>query len=230
MPITPNKKFPSSPAVNKASSFYMGGMAAWNVARLFTGASGVGEIGAWRPFQWFKGAPVSMIDKNDVVYVFDAVLRTNHATEIKATSHPIQSGANIVDHSYIEPEKLLLEIGMSDAMASFTPGQWKQYSTKSISAYKKLKELQYSRLPLTVKTRLNTYDNMIIIRIDSPEDSRTANGLRCTIYLQQIMVAQVSATTVKVSKRAQKTNKTALGTKQPKDDGSVLVRMGAKSS
>ena len=167
---------------------------------------------------------------NFVVYVFDAVLRTNHATEIKATSHPIQSGANIVDHSYIEPEKLLLEIGMSDAMASFTPGQWKQYSTKSISAYKKLKELQYLRLPLTVKTRLNTYNNMIIVRMDSPEDSRTANGLRCTIYLQQIMVAQVSTTTVKVSKRGQTTKSTPKGTVQPKDSGSALVRMGAQGT
>lgn len=163
---------------------------------------GFGMARGYRPRQW---GPVGM---QELVYCktnigglfFDAVLgvETEHAAVI--TSHPVQSGANMSDHMYLEPVKISMEIGMSDAMASMVRGQWTGAYTKSVSAYRKLCELQQSRAPFSVLTRLNRYDNMVIQSITVHDDVRTLYGLRASIALQQILVATVA--TEKVSARA----------------------------
>lgn len=81
---------------------------------------------------------------------------------------------------------------MSDAMASMVQGQWQTSYAKSVSAYRKLCELQESRQPFTVLTRLNQYPNMVITGISVNDDVSTINGLRATITMQQILVATVA--------------------------------------
>ena len=46
--------------------------------------------------------------------VFDAVLKTDHTSKVTATSHPVESGANISDHAFVEPAEISLEVGVSD--------------------------------------------------------------------------------------------------------------------
>lgn len=130
---------------------------------------------------------------------FDAVLNVSTEHGATVTSHPVQSGANISDHMYLEPVQITMEIGMSDAMASMVRGQWTGASTKSISAYRKLCELQAARIPFTVLTRLNKYPNMVIRSISVNDNANTLYGLRATVNLQQLILASVS--TEKVSAR-----------------------------
>jgi hypothetical protein len=61
---------------------------------------------------------------NTKAYFFDAILREDHTTQRRITEHPVQSGANINDYSYQMPARLILEIGMSDAMATLIAGQF----------------------------------------------------------------------------------------------------------
>ena len=122
---------------------------------------------------------------------------TEHTAVV--TSHPVQTGANISDHMYLEPVQITMEIGMSDCMASMVRGQWVGAYTKSISAYRKLCELQAARIPFTVLTRLNQYQNMVIRSISVNDDASTLYGLRATVNLQQLILANV--TTEKVSAR-----------------------------
>ena len=56
--------------------------------------------------------------KTDVEgYVFDAVLKLDHERRLAITDHPVEEGANITDHSYLEPKSLSIEIGMSYMIA-----------------------------------------------------------------------------------------------------------------
>ena len=48
------------------------------------------------------------------------------------------------------------------------------------------------RLPFSVKTRLGYYDNMLIESIEAPDDVNTLTGLRCTVNMREVLVAQVS--------------------------------------
>ena len=203
------------------------------------------DQGPWRPPEW-KNLPSNMeqlvylraniaqkIEGTDYFpastlgYFFDAIIREDHASTLRITEHPVQTGANIVDHAYQIPAHLTLEIGMSDAMDSLVLGQWSSepstyISGKSVSAYKKLKELQKSRLPLIVQTRLERYENMLIENISSPVDNSTVFGLKATITFRQIITAMVREE--KVSIRPQISKETPLGTQQPTAPTASIIK------
>ena len=130
-------------------------------------------------------------------YFFDATIRAEHTSSLRMTEHPIQSGANIVDHAYMLPNSLVMEIGMSDVMDSFLPGQWPA-AYKSVRAYEKLKELQKERLPLQVVTRFGIYQNMLIEQLNSIDESRVAYGGRFIVSMRQIITAQVRQAEVSI--------------------------------
>jgi hypothetical protein len=100
-------------------------------------------------------------------YIFDAYFNINHESNLAITQHPIQTGASISDHAYMEAQQLTFEIGMSDVMqdlpysgvVSFNNGD---SSSRSVNAYQTLRNLQADRVPIDVITRLGTYKNMLI--------------------------------------------------------------------
>ena len=162
----------------------------------------------YRPLSWgFRTSSEQLVYMQTNVdgLFFDAILSTNTQESLTITSHPVQSGANISDHAFRNPTKISMEIMMSDVMASRVPGQFTEGASKSISAYQRLLELQRMRLPFSVKTRLGYYNNMLIESIDTPDDVNTLSGLKCTINMREILVAQVA--TEKVSARPWTTSK-----------------------
>ncbi len=156
----------------------------------------------YRPPQWIQLQPELLvyIKTNIGGLFFDAVLNTSTESSLTVTSHPVQNGANISDHAYMEPVRLSMEIAMSDAMASMVPGQFYGAYSKSISAYRALVDLQAARTPVRVQTKLNSYENMLITNISVNDDVHTQSGLRATVQLQQILIANVSSE--KVSARS----------------------------
>ena len=72
--------------------------------------------------------------------------------------------------------------------------------------------MQLERAPLTVTTRLQTYENMIIEELSAPDDYMTLNALKCTVHLKQIIFANVAE--VAVSQRKSTAAPTS-GGKQP---------------
>jgi len=229
---SPTIPAPQFPLLNKVSTAYAAARGAWNVYKLLTKRPP--EVALqdtpWRPAQWSGGyadipIPVVLTDSTGDMFVFDAVFKLVHTTALRTTEHPVQSGANIIDHSFQLPERLHFEIGMSDVMDSYYQNQWEEFSQKSVSAYQKLKEIQYSRLPVTITTRLNTYHNMLIEHMHAPDDFKTVYGLRCLIQTKQIITSTVKVT--KVSARPHATKKTSGGMKQTKPPtGSALAEMG----
>lgn len=174
----------------------------------------------WRPPQWGGQPAVYSIqtsgttvnssgDTGTIAYVFDAVLVAAHRQEVVVTKYPVQTGANIAYHSYIQPSQVVLEIGMSDAMDTFTAGVWEGAATKSASAFQVLSTLKNSRQPLTLATRLFTYNNMVITSITAEETSKTISSLRARITFEEIFVANGGTSTT--SARDQDTQYTPQG-------------------
>lgn len=152
----------------------------------------------------------------DQVYVFDAVFRVEHQQRVEKTQQPIQTGANVSDHAFIMPARVVLEIGMSDAMDSFTPGQWTGDSSKSVNCYQTLKAILKARgapQPLTLSTRLDSYMNVLLLDITAPDSVETKYGLKATVVFEETLTGTV--TTQQVSARNDLTGATNLGTKQP---------------
>lgn len=160
-------------------------------------------------------------------FFFDAYLRLDHTRKTKITQHPVETGAAITDHAYVEPAELIIEVGMSDACVSYIQGQFNQKYTRSVSAIDTLWKLQEQRIPMDVLTRLKLYRNMLIEVISVPDDWQTINGLKATVTLREIEVVQVKTVTMNSkassSKNPQKTATTNKGTQQvTKPNQSVL--------
>lgn len=165
-----------------------------------------------------SGANTWIDDGTGEAWVFDAVLQLNHSHSQRITQHPVQTGASKTDHSFSLPSNLTLEIGMSDVMDSFNPGQWgtaEEAPTRSVQAFQKLLEWKNAGTPLNITTRLNTYENMVIALISAPDDFQTFYGLKCSVTFQQIFVASMEEgyTGEFTSDREAVTNKTDEGTK-----------------
>lgn len=152
--------------------------------------------------------------------IFDAIFSTDYLHSLSITDHPVQTGANISDHAYEEASVLTFEIGMSDVMTSISSESFGE-GTRSITAYKKIRELQSQRVPITVVTKFGTYTNMMVETLAVPDDSTTMTALKATVVLKQIFVVNVS--TVKISERPQKSNSTNEGEQKAiKADQSIL--------
>ena len=146
-------------------------------------------------------------------FFFDAFLRIDHSSKLTITKHPVQTGAAITDHAFMEPAELTMEVGMSDVSASLVSGQFTTGWSRSTSAFQVLQELQKLRIPIQVTTRFKTYQNMLIESISVPDDYKTLYGMRAQITMREILVAVV--TIVKISARPQVTNTTKRGTPEP---------------
>ncbi len=139
-------------------------------------------------------APTAAFQDPPTVYVFDAILHAEHAHELRRTEHPVQTGANITDHAYKLPARVVLEIGMSDAMDSYQPNGWESASSKSVAAFQTLLDLQRSRQLVTLTTRLATYENMLVESVSATDTSKTLYGLRATVTFSEIFLATATAT------------------------------------
>jgi hypothetical protein len=177
----------------------------------------------WTPPQWAQPAlnilsvtypPFTIDDQQtaevSIDYVFDAVFKVIHRRVLRKTSHPVLTGPNISDHAYIEPTRVSLEIGMSDAMAAYKADMWTGGFTKSLSAWQKIKEFQTKKLIITLVTRLDTYPNMMVIEAEAPDDNVSRHGLRATVILEELLSATVKVFPP-ISARDQVSDSTSVG-------------------
>jgi hypothetical protein len=169
------------------------------------------------------------VEKPAQAYVFDAILRADHSQRLRITQHPVQTGANITDHAYREQPRVVLDIGMSDAMESYDPDSWSSATSKSVSAYQTILDLQKNRTLLSLKTRIDTYDNVLIETIQVPDNYKTMHGLRMTVTFLQNFFATVTSVSSSVvfgqdlSARPQTTASTAIGQLQTAAPTQALV-------
>jgi hypothetical protein len=161
--------------------------------------------------------------------VFDAILKTDHSSKLTATSHPIESGASISDHAFVEPAEVSIELAVSDSEiggGAFGSGD------RSVKAFGELLRLQTSRKLMTVVTRFKTYNDMLIMSVSVPDDYTTMNAFKAIIMLREIPTVSTSAVSVTAratgsSSQAQKSGGTSSGTKQAAaPNQSVLKQAG----
>lgn len=146
-----------------------------------------------------ESVPTMIVSPTYGRFVFDAVFNTDHSANLTVTQHPVQSGASISDHAYMEPDEVSLEVGMTDVAAEAAG------TSRSVNAYTQLRAIMELREPVTLITRLKTYENMIITSISAPDDVKTMHALRASVYFQQLNIVSVSTVTVQEMVTSSKT-------------------------
>jgi hypothetical protein len=108
--------------------------------------------------------------------------------ELEITQHPVQTGAQVTDHSFKRPVTLTVRVGWSDAFPAANG------DVKTI--YDKLLALQASRQPFQVVTGKRTYSTMLFRSLALVTDQTTENALMITAICQEVILVSVSTVSV----------------------------------
>ena len=160
-------------------------------------------------------------------YFFDGYLSTKVESELEITSHPVETGASIVDHAYVKPKTITMEIIMSDVHQSLVSGQFDGSWSRSVKAYNVLRQIQEDRIPVSVLVRTGIFENMLIKSITVSDDYKSINGLIATVELVEVPIATL--TYVKLSKDPQVTEIYDYGTQAVVETDSSLNPLSQSS-
>jgi len=108
----------------------------------------------------------------------DVVLRERHETSTGITENPVETGATVTDHAYMEPAEVSFEF--ADAGAS---GTWQA-----------LRQFQQRREPFTLVTGLDVYQNMLISRLNADRDGEHCSILKGTVVLREVQIVDTAYT------------------------------------
>lgn len=106
------------------------------------------------------------------------ILSERHNSSLGITENPIETGAKITDHAYVEPKRLTLEFADGNAAAT----------------YNALVRFQESRVPFVAVSGLFVYQDMLIKNLIAERDYRTSRILSGKAELQQVLIVSTAYT------------------------------------
>lgn len=123
---------------------------------------------------------------------------------LQITTHPVQQGANITDHAYVNPVSITVKtvFGASDLSLS--------------EIYDRLLKLQASRIPIDVVTGRRIYKNMLIKTLSQTITKGNENVLAIDFTLQEIILTSVAIVSVPERAKQKKPKKTSATRKSGK--------------
>lgn len=121
----------------------------------------------------------------------DVVLREHHVDTLVMTSHPVETGSQITDHSYLPPAEIALDLGWSNSSEAAAGD-----ANYAYNQYQRLIALQHSRTPFEVFTGKRYYPAMLLVDLSTETTQETEYALIATLHCRELIAAQVSATTL----------------------------------
>lgn len=104
------------------------------------------------------------------------VLKEAHTHRLGITRVPIETGAAVTDHAYIEPKKLRLDFADANAAATFNA----------------LSRFQESRVPFAVVSGLYVYTNMLIEELAADRDAAFSKVLSGYADLHEVIIVETA--------------------------------------
>lgn len=108
---------------------------------------------------------------------------------LEITQHPVQQGAAITDHAFLNPATISIRFAFNDAESPLS------------ETYTKLRQLQSSREPFDVVTGKRSYKNMMFKSLSQLNDAFTESILDISAELQEVFIVQIETTTVPPRRR-----------------------------
>lgn len=135
--------------------------------------------------------------------VFDAYLELNQTETTTVTSHPVQTGANVSDHAYVNPREFEYLIGVTNstvgkslALLSFSiPFVG---INRAVSAYDYLVSMQRFRNPVELHNKYGDY-NVLITSVSVLDDYKTNDCLKARVHMKEINVVNPVAVVTEMS-------------------------------
>lgn len=140
-------------------------------------------------------------------FIPQVVVKESHLDNLTITRHPIETGAPISDHAYMEPAELTIHCGWAPS-APALPGPLGALVPVSQgliagvaqlfgegggyleTLYEEMLKLQAEREPITVTTGKRSYENMLIESIAVDTDERSENILMVALTFKQVIIVR----------------------------------------
>jgi len=158
--------------------------------------------------------------------VIDGVISEIHDRKWRTTDHPVEFGADITDHTIIEPRLLTINGEITDTPlggAAFSAiidsvsrfgTSTTEGGTRSQQGYLALVALADLRETISVQTRLVLYENMIITGIQVGQNKDTSRTVKFAMTLKEIFIVESEVTELPAEQlEAGKTQDQATSTK-----------------
>lgn len=158
-------------------------------------------------FQNILLSPPKRIGDIEIPAIFEEV----HVDSLRMTEHPVEMGAAITDHAYLQPREVLIRCGWSNATLQNFVSAIRSLSSELFSSsasasavasdfvssvYDKLRALMERRTPLYIFTGTCQYSNMLIVGLHVTRDSSTGHTLVAEIRCRQLIIVETRATTL----------------------------------
>jgi len=135
----------------------------------------------------------------------DVVVEEVHTDTLTITDHPVEQGAAISDHAFMNPAELSMRIGWSSSslalngvISGIVSGSLLSGKIKSVKdIYESLLKLQASRKSFGVSTGKRLYTSMLIKSLSTTTEGATENALVCTVVMRQVFIVQTKAAKLK---------------------------------
>jgi hypothetical protein len=121
----------------------------------------------------------------------DVTVEEHHVDELAVTEHPVEQGAAIADHAYKRPVACTIRAGWSNS--SVAAGGDPNYVQE---IYQLLIALQASREPFDIITTKRLYQNMLLTRLQTDTDRKTANSMIIVAECREVIIVTTQTVTV----------------------------------
>jgi hypothetical protein len=108
----------------------------------------------------------------------DVIVRESHQADSTIAMHPVERGAHVSDHITIEPKRLFIEGAAQSGAAT----------------WQALLAARATRMPFTIVTGFDVYQNMVIEKLDAERDARFSTTLRFTAALREVIIVDTETT------------------------------------
>lgn len=119
----------------------------------------------------------------------DVVEKETLESTLKITREPVEFGADITDHAYVEPKRIIIEGVIGGSLNRASAGR-----AEAVAGWQALKRLQESRIPFTLVSGLDVHRNILIEKLTAERDKDWSRVLKFTAECSEIII--VSSATV----------------------------------
>lgn len=137
------------------------------------------------------------------ILTLDASVSQSHSRTANVTSHPVEEGADVVDHVRSEPVTLSITGILSATPLGAETDPW---SGRETDGWAVLEDVIQARQPVTIITSLRSYDNMVLTSLSTVRE-RGVRAIHPQIEAREIRIVQAATTALppeQVKRTAQK--------------------------
>ena len=140
----------------------------------------------------------------------DVTISEEHSDSVTITKHPVDTGANIADHAYVNPATIRCTFGWSDSsrlINSILDFSIFKGLKSTQDVYEALQSLLKARKPFALRTGKRYYPQVVLTELRTTTTQDTESCLLVDCVFEEILIARVQTVTLapEYQKNASKT-------------------------